>query len=333
MKNNTPVFILIFLIVGGIAAYFMFSKSKSTLNKNAQDFAIKDTASIYKIRLSDKNGNVSVLERKTQGTWLLNEKFNAQKSLIHTLLETMKLVQVKNPVPLQARDNVIKIMATSAIKMEAYDKDGNLLKSYYVGGTTPDELGTFMLMEDAGEPFVTHIPGFFGYLTTRYVATERDWRSSEIYALNPSTIKEITVRYHNRPDASFKLNVSGNNFFVTPFQGGQAEQKISEINAKRLLAGYKSITYEQFPELTPQKSDSILASRPLITINVYAQGSTPPALILYSKKADDRTKGVGPDGTDLDEFYGVVGEGSREVVLVQSAMVAKILPAYQDLVK
>lgn len=333
MKKNTLVFLLVFLVIGGVAAYFMLQQKKTTLNVDAQDFAIKDTGTVFKVRLTDKSGNVSVLEKKAPGTWMLNDKYKAQKSQIKTLLETMKLVQVKNPVPLAARDNVIKIMATSATKMEAYDKDGELIKSYYVGGTTPDELGTFMLMENANEPFVTHIPGFFGYLSTRYLAAEREWRSSEIFALNPSTITEVAVRYHQRPDASFKLTVKGNNFYITPFQGGAAEQQVSDMNAKRLLAGYKDIKFEQFPDITPQKRDSILASRPLITVNVYAQGSTPPTLMLYSKLADSRTKGVSPEGIDLDKYYGVIGEGNREVVLVQSAMVAKILPAYQDLVK
>ncbi len=332
MKKNTLLFIIIFVIIGGIAVYFMLADRKTTLNVDAQDFAIKDTSEIHKIKLADKAGNVSVLERKS-GVWMLNNKFKAQKSLVKTLLETMRLVQVKNPVPLNARDNVIKIMATTAIKVDVYGAKDNLLKSYYIGGTTPDELGTFMLMENAAEPFVTHIPGFFGYLNSRYITKERDWRSSEIYALNPSDIKEITVRYHMAPDASFKLRVNGNNFFIMPFQGGQAEQKLSELTAKQLLASYRNITFEQFPDLSDQKRDSILSSRPLITVNVYANNVQPPALTLYLKQADSRTKGVGPDNTDLDKFYGVVGEGSKEIVLVQSAVVAKILPSYQDLMK
>jgi hypothetical protein len=332
MKKNTLVYLLIFLILGGAAVFFIMKKSNTTLNKNAQDFAITDTAAIYSIKLADKNANVSTLERKSPSVWMLNGKYKAQKSLINTLLETMKLVQVKSPVPINARDNVIKIMASTATKMEAYDKDGNLLKSYYVGGTTPDELGTFMLMEDATEPFITHIPGFNGYLSTRYIAKERDWRSSEIYVLNPSTIKEVAVRYHAVPAASFKLYAKNNDFLVMPFQGG-AEKKINPLAAKRFLAGFRNITFEQFPDITPQKRDSILSSTPLITVNVFTDGTQPPALILYSKQADTRTKGVGPNNTDLDKFYGVVGEDSREVVLVQSAVVAKILPSLEELTK
>jgi hypothetical protein len=48
------------------------------------------------------------------------------------------------------------------------------VKQYYVGHATQDNTGTYMLLtnpetdKNYEDPFVTHIPGFDGFLSTRY---------------------------------------------------------------------------------------------------------------------------------------------------------------------
>ncbi|MCB9291126.1 MAG: hypothetical protein H6560_27725 [Lewinellaceae bacterium] len=55
---------------------------------------------------------------------------------------------------------MVESLATEGMKVELYDKDGGLLKAYYVGGSTSDERGTYMIMEGAEQPYVpTFRPG------------------------------------------------------------------------------------------------------------------------------------------------------------------------------
>jgi hypothetical protein len=60
-------------------------------------------------------------------------------------------------------------MASKSTKIEIYSK-GEKVKQYYVGHATQDNTGTYMLLtntetdENYEEPFVTHIPGFEGFI-------------------------------------------------------------------------------------------------------------------------------------------------------------------------
>ena len=63
---------------------------------------------------------------------------------------------------------MVKSLASEGIKVELYDRKGEKIKAYYVGGATPDERGTYMIMENAEEPYVAHIPSWEGNLRFRF---------------------------------------------------------------------------------------------------------------------------------------------------------------------
>ena len=137
MKKNSIVIILV-LIVLAIAAIFVYrSKGKnSTIDKEASDFGLKDTASVDKIFLVDKEGKSVLLERKPAG-WILNGKYSVRPDAIELLLYTVRMVEVKSPVSKTSRGNVIKVMAGKSTKIELYSK-GTKVKQYYIGHTTQD---------------------------------------------------------------------------------------------------------------------------------------------------------------------------------------------------
>src|SRR5438045_4136329 len=104
MKKNTIIYLTIFVILAIVAAILWLKRTESTLPKSLTDFAVTDTASITKMHLTDKLQNDILLEKKGPGYWTVNGKYKAKQVAINNLLETIKEVQVKNPVPLQARD-------------------------------------------------------------------------------------------------------------------------------------------------------------------------------------------------------------------------------------
>jgi hypothetical protein len=269
-----------------------------------------------------------VLDRKSPGSWIVNKQFKAQQSQVETLLETINQVQVKNPVPLSARDNVIKTLAAESVRIRIFKKD-EPVKTYFVGGTTPDELGTLMLLENAREPFVTYIPGFDGYLNSRYITREQDWRSTEIYHLNPSEISQVTVTYPQNPESSFKLSASDGNYMLSPAQNGQAV-RMNEIEAKRYLSGFRGIDFEEFVPLDARRFDSLIHSTPFAVVELTAKGQKSPRLTIFSRTMNERSKSADDLNTDHERYYAIL-EGSHDVVLLQYFVVSKILASRQQL--
>ena len=181
MKKSTIIILTILIALAGISIYIYKTKVQtSTIDKEASDFKYKDTASIDKIFLADKDGKQLLVERTKEG-WVLDGKFHVRPDVIELLLYTIRSIEVKSPVSKLSRTTVIKTMAAKSTKIEVYSK-GQKVKQYFVGHPTQDHTGTFMILtnletgENYDEPFITHIPGFDGFLTTRYNTAEIDWR-------------------------------------------------------------------------------------------------------------------------------------------------------------
>src|SRR6185312_12300142 len=205
-KNRTTVIITIILLV--VAMYFIFFRSGfSTLGGKDNDFAVQDTASITKITLADKQNRTIVLTRVSKSQWRVNDDYFVRSDAINTLLETIRLVAVKTLIDQKQWDHVIKDLATNSTKVEIYAGDKKI-KEYYVGDATADNLGTYMLLvnpsndENYKQPYVTYIPGFDGFLTTRYFTLEDRWRDRVILRYYPNEIKSVTLSYPSSADHS-----------------------------------------------------------------------------------------------------------------------------------
>ncbi len=175
MKKKNLLILVITLILLIIAAFLVIRQSSGTFGSGMKDFAVTDTASITKVFLADKNNNTILLDRKAPGDWLLNGTYRARNSGIKMLFETFSNLVPKFPVPKKAHNSVITQLAASSVKVEIYQQvyrirlfgiklfpHEKLTKTYYVGGATQDNMGTFMLMEGAEVPFVVHLLGLRG---------------------------------------------------------------------------------------------------------------------------------------------------------------------------
>ncbi|MGZ4061153.1 MAG: hypothetical protein ACXVPU_19130, partial [Bacteroidia bacterium] len=114
MKRNRIAIILV-IILGSASFWYIVNNRKSTLNAEMRNFAVADTASITKIFLADKEGRTITLERHPEGNWTVNQKYAVRMDALQTLLETIKRVDVKEPVGKKAQDNVIKRLAAKAV--------------------------------------------------------------------------------------------------------------------------------------------------------------------------------------------------------------------------
>jgi hypothetical protein len=173
-------------------------------------------------------------------------------------------------------DNAVKMLATRNTKVEVYSGK-KLLKTIYVGGPTQDQMGTFMMLEGSSAPFVIHIPGFVGYLSSRFFIEEINWRSTEIFRYNFRDIKSITIQDEEMPEASFKLEKSGNNdFSLTSPSGIPLAGTLDTVGIKFYISQFEKVSFEFFADSLPQNTkDSLLSARPyrILTLEDNSGGS------------------------------------------------------------
>jgi len=269
--NRTLLLVALFLVLGGAVWYALANKKKQAGTHVSwdMDFAIKNTGNIGKIFIADRKGGTATLELKGK-QWLYNGKYPARPSAIESLLETISSVNVLNIPPNGAVTGMVKELAASGIKVEIYDREGEHLKTFYVGGVTNDERGTVLMMDGSEQPYVVHIPGFIGTLRMRFFMGDDEWRDKAIFREKPEGIQSVTVEYPQRKSESFKLEKTGEaTYDVQPFFSTTSAMRSPRRKgvAEAYLVQFEGMVAEAFETQNPLR-DSVKALVPFAIVTM-----------------------------------------------------------------
>jgi len=121
------------------------------------------------------------------------------------LFEEMKEALIKmeafNPVSVVATQSVITEMIEHALKVEIFKGKAKPEKVIYIGGPNLTNTASNMLLEYDGvtmkKIYEVGIPGWRGYLTSRFLPSEDSWRSKEIFNYSLDQFKKIDIKYFN----------------------------------------------------------------------------------------------------------------------------------------
>ncbi|HEU4718947.1 MAG TPA: hypothetical protein VFU15_13980 [Bacteroidia bacterium] len=331
MKRNTLT-LIIALALGGITFWLIRMNSSSSIKKELRDFAVSDTASITKIFLADKTMHQVTLTREKDG-WKVDGKFDARPDAIEGLLGVIHDLSVREPVSIKSRPFVIKQLATGAVKCEIYN-GSDLVKVYYVGGDTPDDLGTYMLLadpetgENSSEPFIMEKRGHNGYLTPYYSSNVIEWRDRSVFKYYAPDIRSIEVTNPRMPQTSFSVHQSANGVFGLNSSTGQP-LPFDTLMVKQFISYFGHISFEAFEkQLTPAQRDSVVHSTPahIITVTDAADHKNVVKLFLKKNPNADSTTVTDPSQLyDPDRMYATVNNG-QDFVVVQYYVFGKLLP-------
>lgn len=344
-KNRLILLITIVLLI--IASIFIMNEYKG--KPSEKDFAVEDTSLITKIFLTDKQNNNILLEKITPGYWTANDSFIARNDGINTLLKTIKRVEVKEPVSKSSKENVMKRLASISVKVEIYqtvyriDVFGlqlfpheKLVKTYYVGDQTQNMMGTYMIIEDSEQPYITHIPGFNGFLSSRYTTLLNDWRDHTVFNIELANIQSVKMEIPGEPEESYKIENTGNTTFtLTSISENKQVADYDTLKLLDFLAAFRDIKYEAIvtnEEL--HNEDSVLATTPYHILTISDISGNASIIKTFHKKPNEGE--VELDGTptlyDKDRLYAWFNEG-KDFALIQFYVFDNILKSLSYFLK
>lgn len=341
MIKKYRIWLIIALALVIISAILLMTNSRTTLRKEISDFSVRDTASVTRIFLADKNNNEVLLVRTPEG-WTVAGK-PAQQAKINSFLKTLADLEVKSPVPIKARNNVIKRMAAIGKKIEVYQVVPRIrifglvslfpheknTKTYYIGDVTADNLGTFMLMDGADEPFVIHIPNFRGFVSSRYSPLEQDWRDYTVFKAGPAEIASIDMEFPGNPGESYRLAVNDDNTIsIIDPESRQPISGYDTIRVLNFLTSFTDIRFEALLNHQLEKSfiDSVLSTTPATVITLTHRDQTRDVARIFPKKGFShlfQQEGAVLEPFDLDRAYALVNDG-EDFVLIQYFVFDKV---------
>lgn len=263
------------------------NSNTSSLRVDKRQFAIEDTTSINQITLQNRNlEKIKLYRDKDEKEWILNDSIKANQYLINLLLKTIKEIRIKSPIARAALPNIIKRMAIQHTKVEIWV---NKKKKHviYIGGETPDQLGTYMMIEGAIEPYVVHIPGFNGYLSSRFSCKTHLWRSKELFHDN------IQFAEYTLQSETIKTNFIISNHNIKYLQNIYCESYL--------------INHDQF------NIDEIKNRTPFCSIQIKTVDDKKQTLFCIRKKPVNKQKYI-EHQYDRERFYGII---NNTIMLIQ----------------
>ena len=327
--RKTLVYLAVLAVLAFGIYYFLFSNHGNSYDPAEANFVVSDTASVGKIFIANSNGTTVLVER-VKGGWMVNKKDKALPSMVNLILSTLTKQQTLYPVTQSAYNNAIKVLSTEGIKVELYDRQGAKIKVFYVGGTSANQNGTNMLMHGAKMPYVIQVPGFNGYLTSRYSTELTDWKDRTVFDMPYEEIKSVSVQYADKPINSFMITRDNDNISVS------ADTNISKHldvqNSRRgtlYLKYFTNINCEGYTNGIPGMDSVIKNSHKQSVIDITGIHGEHQRAEIYWMDINRRSKNLTvsdpdvPDDYDADRLYAVIN-GGKDTVMIQQFVFRKI---------
>ena len=342
MKKNNRITIIIAALLVVIAGVLIWNnRYLSTLQGEASDFQVWDTASVTKIYLADRRENESLLERQEDG-WTLNGIYKAHPKQVNYLLTTLYKIRIKMPVSVASHDNIVKQLASQSTKVEIYqivprvnlfDKiklfyHEKRTKVFYVGDATMDSSGTFMLKEGADKAYIVYIPSFRGFISTRFTANPDDWRDHTIFHEKLADIQSVEIDFNEDPEGSFRIDNIGRHQYKLTRLCDNKDLPYDTLKVINFLSSFSDLRFEALftNTMEQERMDSITSSPYVHNVVLKSKDGGTQDMKTYRKLVLNGVTDMSGDYGDVDHdrMYALI-DGGKDFVLIQNYVFDKVL--------
>lgn len=335
--KKSGLYLVVLLVLLALASVLYLKENNKHDPALERAFQVLDMESLSKIQLDDRKGNEMYLE-KVDGTWLLNGEEEVRPAILSQLLGALANMYAEVPVPEVAQDNVLKQMLNISTKVSLYQNNSSKpYKVFYVGGGTPDNVGTYMLMEingvAASRPYIVRLPGFRGYLTYRFAPAPEAWRSIALCNYLPEEIKKISINYLQE-DAlqSFELGRNNGQFELRASGRIFSEDEINQELALGLYSSFMNLHFEKHID-SLEKQDSIMQANAYLKMRVETTtGETRTLDVFYMPLGFGSTSSADTSIVfkyDMDRLYAMDVERQKLISIQYAGFTSIFLKANQ----
>lgn len=251
-------FLLLLVLIGVLSAVFLIQNkdnAKIEALKSERDFKVP-SEEVTKIIVAEKNDRVTTLTREGD-TWIVNGKYPVAPDAIGMLLGAISHIRMQSIPPKTAYETIMDEFARFGFKVMVFTEDG-LEKSYYIGGVTQGERGTYYLMDGSIQPYVMELPNMNGSPRLRFVKDVDYWRDRAIFKYAKNRIKRIEVDFPVTKDNSFVLNIAKGQYDLSPLYSEipRIDKKLNHSIVDKFVENISAVYHESFLN-EHEKKDSV----------------------------------------------------------------------------
>ena len=343
MKKLLKWLILLGLLLV-VGTYFYSKSGSSTFESKSSAFSIADPSILDRVEITGPYGRTVVLDRwEDSEKWTVDKRFVARPDAVKTLLETLRKMRINFPAAKAARENVMRKMKESPRTVKLYSK-GEHLKTIIMGGSPQGATkGTYMMIDGTEDIFVVHIPGFEGFMESRFFVDVQDWRTRIAINSPKADIKRLRVSYPNDNKSSFEITaMEGGQWDLKPLAtlGQETVETPQPEFSQRAISSYldefAKLPVEAYENFYPRR-DSLSKTPASTVIEIESKDGKESKLTIFPMPLTERSKTQEDRAGnkmkyDLDRYF-MEFNGGRDWAIIQHRMYAPVLRSYKDFVK
>ncbi len=259
-KKNKILFVILALLIA--VSVFLQMRTRtleiSTI-READKFAIADTAGIKKIIISKRSDTIS-LER-VNNHWTINNSMEADPDIIRVFLAVLKQLNISKGVSKNQLEQTRKDLLKKGLQVKIYN-DRGLVKNYRVMGNSTKTLSVFMDVQDS-IPYVVELPGYDSYVAGIFGIPAIDWQNRLIFNSTWRSLRKLEMLYPAKPKNSFEIRFDVDFFKVT------GVNKLDTAAVMNYIDEFQYFQADRFIE--PKKGsryDKLLKTEPLAYLSI-----------------------------------------------------------------
>ena len=256
MKKQKNIRLL--LILGGLIALLTllpYLKGTSGLRIDKRQFTLDQETVITDVILTsnDTKNKLSY----NNGAWKVNDKHQLDPNMRDVFFSVLSQMEIRKAWSQTQHDSLTQLIKTKGTEVAIYN-NSELVKHYYVGGNADTQIS--YLLDDDGDGYMIHIPGYRSYVAGIFQVPSSDWRSRRLFTAQFLNLNSLKIEY---PTENIEFRYK-NSFFEIIGMQADSTQLITSLENLLFL---QTDQYLVSQEYVKYKVDSISTQPILATIS------------------------------------------------------------------
>ncbi len=330
VKNGLLLVLSLLVLIVVLRVFF----TQSTSRPGHQElFRIGSDENVSRVRLQDQQGNMVLIEKSNDGSWILNGEYPVSMPVVRDLLFTLHRMDVRRPVSFEKSTLVNHYLDSAGIRVEVYAirhrirLPGNVgwlprdrkIRDFLVGADLDAGEGTFMRGRSDRMVFEVYLPGVRSGIREVFIPKDHIWKKPQALSLAPGQIKSIAIRYRNRPGESFRLCVDPVEGVRLYDHSGLLPEKmaISNERIEQYLKSFRRLHYERlYPSSRHEPPLDLLSNKAFMEVEIQDVDEKVTLLTFYKRvPPEDGSLVSDKHSFDPNRFYLRINEGDYALAL------------------
>ncbi len=318
------LYLLLTALVALFAVYF-FILRKPNMGLPDFNYPASKVAQIY---IVDKDGNDIKLNKKDNGVWIVEDKYEANDELMGRILEDIENQKAIGKVDAKKRKQVKENLEQHYTKVKVYNKD-ELVLEYYIGRADASGRGNYMSMPPLNEIYDVQLPTNPRSMLYDYSTNLNNWRSIWLIDEPADNIKQVQIEYTDSPSHSFVLT---NNAPQYTLKGSPEIHR--ELNLRRVvdyLNFYTEVSTVLIASPNTDREKILAPDRRYASLILSLKDGTVRVFEVYYHPKTSSSKNLIYDDSDIDvDLYYVYTPVDQELYVVTRGVFGKLLRFYPE---